>query len=101
MRASRARWVSREMLREFELRVVFQMSATDSSNLIDSPAAGRLGPHRAILHLEEQGTQEKFRPYGTPSEAWLATVREHLGPPEPKDEPVDFDHDDINRWTVI
>ncbi|HVW02324.1 MAG TPA: FtsK/SpoIIIE domain-containing protein [Planctomycetaceae bacterium] len=95
------RWVSREMLREFELRVVFQMSATDSSNLIDSPAAGRLGPHRAILHLEEQGTQEKFRPYGTPSDEWLAAIREHLGPPEPKDEPVDFDHDDINRWTVI
>ena len=36
------RLVDRQTLREFELRVVFQMSAADSTNLLDTPAASRL-----------------------------------------------------------
>jgi len=31
------------MMREFDNRVLFQMSAADSSNLIDSPIANKLG----------------------------------------------------------
>ena len=73
-----SRWLERSTLRDFELRVLLQMSASDSSNLMDSPAASRLGPHLALLHSEEQGFAEKFRPYGPPSEAWLATVKEQL-----------------------
>jgi hypothetical protein len=69
------RWFGRQLLREFEMRVVFQMSPADSSNLIDSPAASRLGNHRAILYSDERGTTEKFRPYGPPSEAWLAWLK--------------------------
>ena len=34
------RCLDRQALREFEMRVLFQMSATDSSTLIDNPLAG-------------------------------------------------------------
>ena len=54
------------------------MSATDSSSLIDSPAASRLGVHRALLYSDEQGTTEKFRPYGLPTPEWLASVKSAL-----------------------
>ena len=57
----------RAALREFEMRVLFQMSAGDSSNLIDSPAASRMGANRAFFASEEEGKLEKFRPYGLPS----------------------------------
>jgi hypothetical protein len=68
----------RQTLREFEMRVHFQMSANDSSNLIDAPAASRLGEHRALYANEEEGRLEKFRPYGLPEEEWLADVRKQL-----------------------
>jgi hypothetical protein len=61
-------------LKEFELRVIFQMSGADSSQLIDSPAAVKLGPQRALFIHEETGTLEKFRPYAFPSGEWLAGV---------------------------
>jgi len=57
----------RAALREFEMRVLFQMSASDSSNLIDSPAASRLGENRAFFSSEDEGKLEKFRPFGLPS----------------------------------
>ncbi len=72
------RWFSRQTLRELEQRVAFQMNASDSSNLIDSPAASRLGTHRALLYREETGTFEKFRPYGLPSADWLNTLRQQM-----------------------
>ncbi len=64
------RSMSRKALSEFEMRVVFQMSANDSSSLIDSPAASTLGLHRAILYNEHAGTLETFRPYAAPPENW-------------------------------
>jgi DNA segregation ATPase FtsK/SpoIIIE, S-DNA-T family len=70
------RTIERNLLREFDHRVLFQMSAADSSHLIDSPAANKLGFHRAIYYSEEQGVIEKFRPYGYPPRAFLARVRE-------------------------
>ncbi|HEV3444580.1 MAG TPA: hypothetical protein VG099_08060, partial [Gemmataceae bacterium] len=72
------RSLERQTLREFEMRVVFQMSAGDSSTLIDSPMASKLGMHRAFFHSEEQGKLEKFRPYGVPSQAWLDGVKQAL-----------------------
>ena len=66
-----SRICDRAALREFEHRILFQMSANDSANLMDSPAASRLGHHRALLYSEEQGQAEKFRPYGPPQLAWL------------------------------
>ena len=72
------RTLDRHALREFDHRVLFQMSATDSSNLIDSPAANKLGLHRALAYSEEQGVTEKFRPYALPDRAWLQRVKEQL-----------------------
>jgi hypothetical protein len=72
------RWLDRQTLRDLDYRVLCQMSATDSSNLMDSPAASRLGTHRALLFSEEQGAFEKFRPYAPPSSEWLGWVREQL-----------------------
>ncbi|GIW76246.1 MAG: hypothetical protein KatS3mg104_1309 [Phycisphaerae bacterium] len=69
--ASIERTFDRGMMREFDHRVLFQMSSNDSSNLIDSPAANKLGFFRALLYSEEQGVMEKFRPYGIPREDWL------------------------------
>ena len=69
------RRLSRESIREFDAKVLFQMSANDSSVLIDSPAANRLGFYRGLLASEEQGTLEKFRPYGPPDAAALARLR--------------------------
>jgi energy-coupling factor transporter ATP-binding protein EcfA2 len=72
------RVVDRAGMREFGLRVLFQMGVNDSSALIDSPAASRLGRNRALYVTEETSQPEKFRPYGLPTQAWLATVRERL-----------------------
>ncbi len=72
------RFLDRRTLREFDLRVLFQMSGTDSSSLIDSPVAGSLGRHRALLFSEETGTIEKFRPYAMPDGAWLAATLQRL-----------------------
>ena len=62
----------RQTLREFDNRVLFQMGAPDSTTLIDTPAASKLGLQRALLANEEHGTLEKFRPYGIPPDEWLA-----------------------------
>ncbi len=58
--------------------MIFQVSVADSSSLIDSPMASRLGPNRGVLHSEEQGRLEKFRPYSLPTDPWLAWVGEQL-----------------------
>ena len=69
------RTLERGSLREFDNRVLFQMSAADSSNLIDSPAGNKLGFNRALSFSEEQGLMEKFRPYALPPKEWLERVR--------------------------
>lgn len=69
--ASVNRFLNRKALAEFGLRVLFQMSANDSASLIDSPKAGDLGLHRAILFDEHAGTMETFRPYAMPDIRWL------------------------------
>jgi hypothetical protein len=66
-----SRSLSRKALSEFEMRVVFQMSANDSASLIDSPKAGNLGLHRALLYNEQEGYLETFRPYALPERAWI------------------------------
>lgn len=98
------RWLSRDMLRELETRVAFPMNPADSTSLIDSPAASRLGPHRALLYRGEQGTLEKFRPYRPPHADWLATIPigEKLDieePTEPAADPLDL-ATEIDQWTV-
>jgi hypothetical protein len=73
------RSLDRQGLREFEMRVLFQMSAQDSSNLIDLPLASKLGQHRAVFFSEDRGQPEKFRPYQLPTAEWLAWVKEQAG----------------------
>ncbi len=73
-----SRWIPRKLMAEFEMRVLFQMSANDSSNLIDSPAATTLGLHRALFYNEHQGTLETFRPYAMPDERWVEEISAYL-----------------------
>jgi len=72
------RWFDRSVLRDFAYRVLFQMSATDSSNLMDSAAASHLGPYRAFFHDDDRGQHEKFRPYGAPTPDLLDEVASWL-----------------------
>jgi hypothetical protein len=72
------RALDRAALREFDMRVVFQMSAADSTNLIDSPLANKLGPRHGLFYNEEEGVLEKFRPYGIPEASWFGEARQAL-----------------------
>ena len=75
-----SRFLNRKALAEVEMRVAFQMSASDSASLIDSPEAGNLGLHRALFYNEQMGTVETFRPYAPPDFAWREEVRQHFAP---------------------
>jgi hypothetical protein len=75
------RSLDRQGLRECGQRVLFQMSAADSSHLLDSPLASRLGRNRALYYTDEMEQPEKFRPYGLPSLTWLAEVKQRLTEP--------------------
>ena len=72
------RFLSRKAVSEFEMRVVFQMSANDSASLIESPLANDLGLHRAILFNGQEGWTETFRPYALPETIWLETAQAAL-----------------------
>ena len=69
------RSLDRPGLRECGQRVLFQMSAADSSHLLDSPLASRLGRNRALYYTDELGQPEKFRPYGLCRRLALAHTR--------------------------
>ena len=68
------RGLSRAAQREFDTRILFQMSANDSGQLIDSTTAADLGPGRALLYSEQTGVSEKFRPWAMPDESWLSAT---------------------------
>lgn len=72
------RFLGRKGLTEFEMRVLFQMSANDSASLCDDPKASILGLHRALFYNEQEGLLETFRPYALPTSDWLAQTSEHL-----------------------
>ena len=76
--ASVQRCLSRKALAEFEMRVIFQMSANDSASLVDSPQAASLGLHRALYSNQQLGSLETFRPYALPDSAWLAETGARL-----------------------
>ena len=73
------RFLGRKMLAEFEMRVLFQMSASDSASLVESPEASTLGLHRALLYNDREGYTEIFRPYARPGNEWLEEVGRALG----------------------
>ena len=72
------RFLSRKALTEFEMRVLFQMSANDSASLCDTPKASQLGLHRALFYNEQEGYLEMFRPYALPGGDWLDAAAKHL-----------------------
>ena len=92
------RWFSRQTVREFEMRVVLQMSSADSSHIIDSPAAAKLGVNRALFYSDERGTIEKFRPYGIPQPEWINEIEKRLAHEEPVEPEL---ADDINQWQIL
>ena len=72
------RFLSRKAFSEFEMRILFQMSANDSASLIDSPKASTLGLHRALFYNEQEGYLETFRPYALPSHEWVEHAARNL-----------------------
>jgi S-DNA-T family DNA segregation ATPase FtsK/SpoIIIE len=87
------RTLDRQGMKEFENRILFQMSANDSSTLIDTPAGSKLGENRALYYSEEANRIEKFRPYGIPEIEWLEDVKKRFasrpvpaGSPSPQPE---------------
>jgi DNA segregation ATPase FtsK/SpoIIIE, S-DNA-T family len=74
------RAIERQGLRDFALRVLFQMSTTDSSHLLDSPVANRLSRNRALYMEDGWERPEKFRPFGLPSVGWLKQLHREEQP---------------------
>lgn len=79
--ASLTRALDRASIGEFGNRVLMQMSANDSSMLIESTSAARLGLHRAIFFDEERGAEEKFRPYALPTPGEISALFGHSPKP--------------------
>jgi S-DNA-T family DNA segregation ATPase FtsK/SpoIIIE len=69
-----SRFLGRKTLSEFEMRVVFQMSASDSASLIDAPAAATLGLNRALFYNDRESSLETFRPYAQPDSDWIENL---------------------------
>jgi hypothetical protein len=72
------RFLGRKTLTEFEMRVLFQMSASDSASLVESPDAGTLGLHRALFYNDREGYSEIFRPYARPGNEWIEEIARAL-----------------------
>ena len=61
--ATLSRWLSRGSIRDIEIRVLGQMSANDSNQLIDSNQANRLDRNVMLVHDDADGKATKFRPF--------------------------------------
>ena len=72
------RFLGRKTLSEIAMRVLFQMSASDSANLIEAPDASTLGLHRALFYNDQEGYLEKFHPYALPANEWIEEVARNL-----------------------
>jgi hypothetical protein len=72
------RFLGRKALSEFEMRALFQMSASDSASLVDNPDAATLGLHRALFYNDREGYLETFRPYAQPGNEWIEEVAQNL-----------------------
>ena len=75
------RYLGRKGLSEFEMRVLFQMSASDSSSLSDLPTASNLGLYGAVYYQDREGRSETFRPYALPESSWLKANAPKLNRP--------------------
>jgi hypothetical protein len=74
--ATAERVFKRGGLAHFDLRVALQMNDKESTDLLGSPSAARLGENRALFRHEdwESGRMEKFKPYALPEEETLARL---------------------------
>ena len=74
--ATAERVFKRSGLAHFDLRVALQMNDKESTDLLGSPIAARLGENRALFRHEdwEAGRLEKFKPYALPDEEELARL---------------------------
>jgi hypothetical protein len=70
-----SRWLSRQSIRDIEIRVLMQMSASDSNQLIDSNIANRMDKHVVLVHDDVEGKSIKFRQFE------LESVLESLNTP--------------------
>ncbi len=69
-----SRWLTRSSQRELEIRLLMQMSANDSTHLVDSVAASHLGAHVMLLRDDATSTEARFRPYSLDSLTDLVPV---------------------------
>ena len=71
-----ARWLPRQSHHDLELRVLGRLNASDSSMLIDSPAAAELTTATMLLYDDSEGRITKFRQCDPPDagdvKKWLA-----------------------------
>lgn len=65
------RCLNRKAISEFEMKILFQMSAADSASLIESGKASDLGMNRALFYNEPTGAIEVFRPFAQPAAEWF------------------------------
>ena len=72
--SSLSRCFNRTAQRAFGHRIAFQMSAGDSSDLLDDGAAAHLGLHNALAVDINSGTRVKLRPYVIPEGDELARL---------------------------
>jgi hypothetical protein len=70
--ATLERVMARGAIREFGLRVLMQMNASDSAGLMDSSAASHLGANRVLLADNDAGKAVKARPIELPD---IATAK--------------------------
>lgn len=73
------RTVGRRNREEFGVRVALPLATDESNQILDSPAAAKLGRLRALLWDEDRPSQlEKFIPYSLVEEDWLESMGEAL-----------------------
>lgn len=75
--------IGRNLIQEFDLRVVLQMGTDESNSLIDTSAANKLGPFGAYYYSINENRLEKFQPYNLPIEDkdtdnWLNWVKQQF-----------------------
>jgi len=70
--------IGERLIQEFDMRVALQVTESDSNDLIDAPSANKLGLFRALYLSKKKGELKKFKPYGLPTEEWLAFVKKQF-----------------------
>jgi hypothetical protein len=76
---SLGRRLDRSLLREFGIRLLFQMSKEDSYSLIDSDAAAQINETQAVLDDVDRGRTIKLRPFAVPRAEWLMDIAAKAG----------------------